>query len=339
MQQKEKNTIIIWLYLGLVMVVMMVVIGGITRLTGSGLSMVEWNLISGTIPPMNEVQWQDTFEKYQQFPEYQRINRTMNLEEFKQIFFWEYIHRLLGRIIGLVFILPMLWFLFKKWIDRQLLNQLIILLLLGALQGFLGWFMVKSGLVDAPAVSHYRLAIHLITALLLIVYIFWLILRLEGKEKVKSVLLHRWSKWFVLLLMIQIVYGAFTAGLKARYLLPTNQNIWYQLFAYFTPNHLRNLNFLDNAYNIQFVHRLMAWLVLFFAILLYSKSRNILALKSKSLLLLLLIAIQIILGIITLVVPTIPVLFAATHQFVAVLVLLAAVRLVYFSSGNFQSDI
>ena len=153
----------------------MLIIGGVTRLTRSGLSMVEWKLIGGTIPPLNETVWQETFTKYQQFPEYQKINKGMTLSEFKTIFFWEYLHRLLGRIIGLVFIIPFLLFWKRKWLDKKLKKQLIVLLLLGGLQGFLGWFMVQSGLVDVPAVSHFRLAIHLVTAFALIVYIYWII--------------------------------------------------------------------------------------------------------------------------------------------------------------------
>ena len=156
--QKKYTTI--WLYSGLILVALMVIIGGITRLTQSGLSMVDWNLISGTIPPLNDVEWQETFAKYQQFPEYQKVNNGMKLAEFKMIFFWEYLHRLLGRVIGLVFIFPFVFFLLKKWFNAKQKKQLYILLLLGGFQGFLGWFMVKSGLVDQPDVSHYRLAAH-----------------------------------------------------------------------------------------------------------------------------------------------------------------------------------
>ncbi len=312
----------------------MVLIGGITRLTHSGLSMVEWKLIGGTIPPLNETDWQETFSKYQQFPEYQKINKGMNLSEFKAIFFWEYLHRLLGRLIGLVFIIPFLWFLKKKWLDKKLKNQLVFLLLLGGLQGFLGWFMVKSGLVDVPAVSHFRLAIHLLTAFTLIVYICWLIMEVKEKEKFTNPQINKLSKGFMFLLTLQIIYGAFTAGLKAGYLLPAGKGFFQSLFTNFTPDILKNFDVLNNPFNIQFLHRIMAWFVLFFAIYIWQKARNT-ALQKASVNLLLVISLQIILGVITLLFG-VPIFFAVAHQLVAVLVLLSSAVLIFLSSENSQ---
>ena len=153
------------------MVAAMVVIGGVTRLTHSGLSMTDWKLIMGMIPPMNEVEWNEAFKQYQQFPEFQRVNSHYTIEDFKSIFFWEWLHRFLGRIIGMVFIFPFIAFLIRKSFNRKLVVQSILLLGLGALQGFLGWFMVKSGLVDRPSVSHYRLAAHLTIAFVLYAYL------------------------------------------------------------------------------------------------------------------------------------------------------------------------
>ena len=169
---KYDKGLVRWLMLGCVLIAAMVVIGGITRLTHSGLSMVEWKLIMGSVPPLNEAEWQDTFEKYKQFPEYKIMHNHFTLEDFKSIFMWEYLHRLLGRLIGLVFIFPFIYFLVKKRISKELLPKLILILIWGGFQGFLGWFMVKSGLVDNPNVSHFRLAIHLITAFGLCCYIF-----------------------------------------------------------------------------------------------------------------------------------------------------------------------
>jgi cytochrome c oxidase assembly protein subunit 15 len=333
MNTQQKNVISLWLYSGLFLVVAMVLIGGITRLTHSGLSMVEWELIGGAIPPLNETQWQDVFSKYQQFPEYQKINTDMSLSEFKAIFFWEYLHRLLGRLIGVVFIIPFLWFWKKNWLDSKLKKQLIFLLLLGSLQGFLGWFMVKSGLVDVPAVSHFRLAIHLITAFALIVYIYWLIIEIRQKEKFPNSQINKLSKGFIVLLVIQIIYGAFTAGLKAGYLLPKGTGITESLFGY-TLRNSSDFNLLNNGFDIQTFHRLFAWCVFFFAIYIWKKAKDTF-LQQASLLLVLIISLQIVLGIITLLFG-VPIFFAVAHQFVAVLVLLATTGLIFLSSENSQ---
>ena len=334
MNSRQNKIISLWLYSGLFLVIAMVLIGGITRLTHSGLSIVEWKLISGAIPPLNETEWQDTFTKYQQFPEYQKINTDMSLTEFKSIFFWEYLHRLLGRLIGVVFIVPFLLFWKKNWLDSKLKKQLIFLLLLGSLQGFLGWVMVKSGLVDVPAVSHFRLAIHLITAFTLIIYIYWLILVTGEKEKFPNKKINKLTKGFVLLLLLQIIYGAFTAGLKAGYLLPTEKDIFESLFTNFAPVSLQNLDVINNPYNIQLLHRMIAWLVFFLSIFIWQKARHT-KLQKASLLLLLTISLQIVLGIITLLFG-VPIFFALAHQFVGVLALLGAIYLVFLSNENSQ---
>ena len=333
MNTQQKNVISLWLYSGLFLVVAMVLIGGITRLTHSGLSMVEWKLIGGAIPPLNETQWQDVFSKYQQFPEYQKINTDMSLSEFKAIFFWEYLHRLLGRLIGVVFIIPFLWFWKKNWLDSKLKKQLIFLLLLGSLQGFLGWFMVKSGLVDVPAVSHFRLAIHLITAFALIVYIYWLIIEIRQKEKFPNSQINKLSKGFIVLLVIQIIYGAFTAGLKAGYLLPKGTGITESLFGY-TLRNSSDFNLLNNGFDIQAFHRLFAWFVFFFAIYIWKKAKDTF-LQKATLVLVAIISLQIVLGIITLLFE-VPIFFAVAHQLVAVLVLLATTGLIFLSSENSQ---
>jgi len=333
MNSRQKKIISLWLYSGLFLVIAMVLIGGITRLTHSGLSIVEWKLISGAIPPLNETEWQDTFTKYQQFPEYQKINTDMSLTEFKSIFFWEYLHRLLGRLIGVVFIVPFLLFWKKNWLDSKFKKQLIFLLLLGGLQGFLGWFMVKSGLVDVPAVSHFRLAIHLITAFALIVYIYWLIIEIRQKEKFPNRQINKLGKGFVVLLVIQIIYGAFTAGLKAGYLLPKGAGITESLFGY-TLRNSSDFNLLNNGFDIQAFHRLFAWFVFFFAIYIWKKAKDTF-LQKATLVLVAIISLQIVLGIITLLFG-VPIFFALAHQLVAVLVLLATTGLIFLSSENSQ---
>ena len=333
MKTKQKRIIKNWLYSGLFLIALMVIIGGITRLTNSGLSMVEWRLIGGAIPPLNNLQWQETFEKYQQFPEYQKINTGMQLAEFKMIFFWEYIHRLLGRVIGLVFIIPFAIFWINKWFNPKQKKQLLILFGLGALQGFLGWFMVKSGLVDVPAVSHFRLAIHLATAFGLMYYIYWLILCFAEEEKSTNKTINKLSQYLIIALLIQIIYGAFMAGLKAGYLLPANGKIFESIFGYSFRNS-SDFNLLNNGFDIQAFHRLFAWVVFAITLIIFNITRKTTLEKAGTLVLGLTVA-QIIFGISTLLL-RVQIHTAIAHQFIAIILLLAVVRLTYLSSEKSQ---
>jgi cytochrome c oxidase assembly protein subunit 15 len=335
MNTTQKRIVTYWLYLGLFLVGLMIIIGGITRLTHSGLSMVEWKLIGGTIPPLNETQWQETFTKYQQFPEYKKINTGMSLSQFKAIFFWEYVHRLFGRLIGLTFIIPFFIFWIKKWLSSTQKKQLIVLLGLGALQGFLGWFMVKSGLVDIPAVSHYRLAIHLITAFGLMCYIYWLTLSFNNIKRQPNQIINRLSKWLIGVLIIQIIYGAFVAGLKAGYLLPLEGGIFKSIFGY-SVRTASDFSLLNNGFDIQAFHRLFAWVVFAISIIIYNKSKNT-NLKTTGMLIFGLVITQISLGIATLLL-SVQIHIATTHQFIAILLLLAVIHLTYLSSEKFQSN-
>ena len=333
MKTLQKRIIRNWLYSGLFLVALMVIIGGITRLTHSGLSMVDWKLIGGAIPPMNDVQWQETFEKYQQFPEYQNITKGMQLAEFKVIFFWEYLHRLLGRLIGLVFIIPFVIFWINNWLNTKQKNQLLILLGLGALQGFLGWFMVKSGLVDVPAVSHFRLAIHLVTAFGLMCYIYWLILSFTEAEKRVNKTINKLSQYLIIVLLIQIIYGAFIAGLKAGYLIPADGGIFESIFGYSFRNS-SDFNLLNNGFDIQAFHRLFAWIVFAITLIIFNKVRKTALAKVGALVLGLTMA-QIILGISTLLL-SVQIHTAITHQFIAIILLLSVVNLTYLSSEKSQ---
>src|SRR6187402_3024712 len=177
---KNNKSVIIWLLSGCFLVVVMALVGGITRLTNSGLSMTDWQLVTDTLPPLTEAKWQEAFDQYKQFPEYQKINvyNDFTLSDYQFIYFWEWFHRFIGRIIGLVFIIPFVYFLWKKKIDKATLKKCYILLGMGALQGFFGWFMVKSGLVDNPDVSHFRLSLHLTFAFLTFAYTLWVALDL-----------------------------------------------------------------------------------------------------------------------------------------------------------------
>ncbi len=333
MKSKHKRIVTIWLYTGLVLIALMVIIGGITRLTNSGLSMVEWKLIDGAIPPLNEQQWQETFEKYKQFPEYQIINNRMQLDQFKLIFFWEYIHRLLGRVIGIVFIIPFIFFWLRNWLNNRHKKQLLFLLLLGGFQGFLGWFMVQSGLVDVPDVSHYRLAIHLIFAFGIMCYIYNLILNINEVEKKPNHLINKLSKWLILALIIQIIYGAFMAGLKAGYVLPQNGSFFENIFGY-TIRATNDFNLISNGVDIQAFHRLFAWVVFSIVILILIKTKKT-ELANLGFIIFYLTITQIALGIITLL-SRVQLHTATTHQFIAIFLLLSAVHLNYISTEKSQ---
>lgn len=309
---KDNKAVILWLFTGCFMIMIMVMIGGITRLTGSGLSMVEWKPLMGTLPPMNETEWSDVYEKYKAFPEFSLSaqHKGMNLEEFKEIFFWEYIHRLWGRVIGLVFIIPFIYFLIRKKIKGKLLKHTIVIFILGGLQGAIGWIMVKSGLKDLPHVSHYRLALHLITAFFLYCYILWVATDLWlGKEDAidktkKSKFKYTTSnKILLILVVIQIIYGAFMSGLKAGMTFPSfplmngkiipanmfSQSPWL-------------MNFVENHAMVQFIHRSLATAIAIYGIFLamkFFKNLSDLHIRNGSIALIGSIILQFSLGIIT----------------------------------------
>jgi cytochrome c oxidase assembly protein subunit 15 len=182
MDTVARRQVALWLLICSAMVFAILVVGGVTRLTHSGLSIVEWQPIVGVIPPLDQAEWEETFEKYKKTPEYQQVNHQMTLDEFKGIFFWEYWHRVLGRLIGVVFLLPFLYFWLRGKIDRPLVPKLLGIFVLGGLQGAMGWYMVKSGLVDDPRVSHYRLTAHLSLAFLIFVAMFWVALGLLAER-------------------------------------------------------------------------------------------------------------------------------------------------------------
>lgn len=315
---KKDLPIIIWLFTGCLLVYMMVIIGGMTRLTHSGLSMVEWKP-TGSLPPMNTEEWMIQFNKYKESPEYKLINYNFTLDDFKSIFWWEYIHRFLGRVIGVVFLIPFFYFLIRKKFPEGFLRKMLLLLLIGALQGFVGWFMVKSGLQKNPHVSHYRLATHLMTALTAFGFTFWFALDLLYKDKdtTRQPHLKSLSIVFFILVLIQIVYGAFVAGLKAGYLYPTYPKMgdyWIAPEVFSMDSLWQNLA--ENPAGVQFVHRCIALvLVLFFGFLYYrSRQLPLSAVQQKSVTWIAIIIIcQFTLGILT-VLFGVPVFIAAAHQ-------------------------
>ncbi len=327
---RNNKQIRIWYWSGALMVFIILVIGGITRLTQSGLSMVEWNPIMGIIPPLSEADWNETFEKYKEFPEYQQRNRGMSLAEFRFIYFWEYLHRMAGRMIGLVFLIPFGWFVIRKKFSRKQLKRAFLLLILGLTQGFMGWYMVQSGLVDLPYVSPYRLAAHLLLAFAIFGCCVWFALDLKpdkppvsqpgkegpahldlaktgqhhemtdpgtsaggtnpgetedepntgpagygkGSQSTSTLLIHlRWWLFaFMIILLLQIVWGAFVAGLNAGHVyntFPKMNQFWIPPEAWLLEPFIQNL--FENPAAVQWIHRLLGTLLLVMVIYIWAR--------------------------------------------------------------------
>ncbi|MEO6824442.1 MAG: COX15/CtaA family protein [Nitrosospira sp.] len=328
-----QKPIAIWLLVCCALVFAMVVVGGVTRLTHSGLSIVEWQPIIGTIPPLSQNDWEVLFEKYHQTPQYKKVNLGMSLDEFKGIFWWEYFHRLLGRVIGLAFFIPFLYFLARKAIDGPLGLKLAGIFLLGGLQGAMGWYMVKSGLVDNPHVSQYRLTAHL--GLAFIIYAAMLRVALGllspvstsyyGNGRLRG--LRSFAIGITTLIFIMILSGGFVAGIRAG----LAYNTFPLMNGHLIPPELFMLepwyrNFFDNMATVQFNHRMIAWMLAILIPVFWFKSRNLPLPGSTRLacsLLLLMLAVQVSLGIATLLL-VVPLPLAAAHQAGAMLLFTAA---------------
>lgn len=267
-----------WLLAVAALVFAMVVVGGITRLTESGLSITEWKPISGAIPPLTHEAWMAAFRAYQQIPEYQELNRGMTLGDFQFIFFWEWLHRLLGRVIGLAFALPLIWFAWKRAIPSGYGLRLVALLALGGLQGAIGWWMVKSGLSVRTDVSHYRLAVHLLTALFIIAGLVWTALDLTAlgcRPSATPARLTSFAAMALILLFVQLMFGAFTAGLNAGYV----SNSWPLMNDHVFPDGVTGHGSLwatisSDLYLVHFIHRWWAWVVALALILLARRAKR-----------------------------------------------------------------
>lgn len=319
-----------WLLFCAVVIFGMIVLGGVTRLTGSGLSMVEWKPLMGIVPPLSEPAWQETFDKYRLFPEYQKVNRGMSLEDFKAIFMFEYLHRLLGRLIGVLFLLPLLYFAWRGAIRPGLMPKLVLLFFLGGCQGVLGWYMVKSGLVDNPRVSHYRLTAHLGLAVAIYAYMLWLafdLLFAAPTTGETSRPCARWSRGLVGLVYLMILSGGLVAGNRAGFAYST----WPLMGDSFIPRGLYAgtpawLDAFEDITTVQFNHRMFAYLLVVvisvYAALVYRSGAAGRARLAVTLLLLAL-AGQVVLGISTLLLH-VPVSLAAAHQGGAIVLLTAA---------------
>lgn len=328
---KTNKPVIIWLLSGCFLLFIMVMVGGITRLTNSGLSMTDWHLVTDTFPPTSEQAWNDAFEEYKKFPEYQKINihNDFTLDDYKFIYFWEWFHRFIGRIIGLVFIIPFVYFLIKKKLDSETIKKCVILLLMGAFQGFLGWFMVKSGLIDNPDVSHYRLALHLTFAFITFAYTLWVALDLIFPNKVEIILpLRKLARIAMIVLIIQIIYGGFVAGLNAGLIhnhwpLMSDGKVIHETVWIEQPTLLQNLT--EGKSGVQFIHRTLAYFVVGMILFLYFKSKkySLTTLQIKGLnVLVLFVFAQFILGIFTLLLH-VPLWLGLAHQLMAFLLLSA----------------
>ncbi|GLU44146.1 COX15/CtaA family protein [Allomuricauda sp. NBRC 101325] len=326
---KKNKYVVYWLLTGCFLIFVMVLVGGITRLTHSGLSISDYKLIHGTLPPMTEEAWQEAFELYQQYPEYQKLNSHFDLEDFKDIYFWEWLHRFIGRFIGIVFILPFLFFLFTKKLDRPTIKKCVILLIMGGFQGFLGWYMVKSGLVDRPDVSHFRLAAHLTTAFLTFAYSLWVALDLiyPTKKEINTGI-RNLIRFGLVLLLIQIVWGAFVAGLDAGFIhnhwpLMSDGKLIHETVYIEQQPFIKN--FFEGKSGVQFVHRYLAYVVVGIITFIWFKTGKMerTPLQEKGLITLFtLVFVQFLLGVLTLIY-AVPLWLGIAHQIGAFFLLAA----------------
>lgn len=327
-----------WLITGIIMLMVQILLGGVTRLTGSGLSITEWKPLLGALPPLNQQAWQQSFQKYQQIAQFKQLNSGFTLADYKAIFFWEWLHREWARLMALVFIVPFCWFVLKKQISRAMIHPLLILFLLGGLQGIIGWVMVQSGLNDTDlSVSHIRLAVHFICALFLLCYLLWFTLKISFPHAKR---LHQGSPnrlltGIVVLLFFQLIYGALMAGTHAALYAPT----WPDMDGTQMPVGLTSPGGLlhslcYNVISIQFTHRNLAYLIALLIMLWFYRARNVS--KRSRWIVLLLVFTQVLLGIVTLMNSMFHwvIYFAVLHQCVGMLLLMSLITALFFSKRS-----
>jgi len=328
----KRNAVALWLLAGVAMIMIQVLLGGITRLTGSGLSITEWKPILGAIPPMNDAEWNKAFDQYKQIGQYKTINFDFTLSDFKFIYFWEWFHRQWARFMGLVFAVGFVYFILKRRLSREMLWPMVLLFVLGGLQGAIGWIMVKSGLNENDLyVSHIRLAIHFVAALGLLVYVFWFAMKLivPKDQLFTAASLSSSLGAIIALLVLQLFYGAFMAGLKAGPVAPT----WPDMNGMLFPAGLGSMknDITHNPITVQFIHRGIAYLLFLLIISWWAKSKKVwgssLYRRTRNLPMIL-VSLQVVLGIYTVVYsPDKKILLwlGVAHQFVAMLLLLSLV--------------
>ena len=333
-EEKINRLFINWLSISLVLVFFIIIVGGLTRLTNSGLSITEWELFEGVLPPLSDESWLLYFEQYKKIPQYKLLNNTMQLEEFKIIFYWEYFHRFIARLIGVFFLIPLIYFYFSKVIKKEYIKTCLIIFLLILFQGIIGWYMVQSGLVNDVTVSHYRLSLHLSIAILIISMIFWLIKNTLAK---KNKLFFKISyenipfQMLIFLIFVQIIIGAFVSGLDAGKIYQT----WPLMGESFLPNDITLINFenlmqLDNHSLVQFYHRNFAYLIIIYVFFLsvYIFKRKIFSSYKSFAFLIIILILQVMLGIFTLV-SGLNIYLASAHQVTGVLLVFSALNLYY----------
>ena len=329
-----KKYISFWLILMFWIITIMIIIGGLTRLTDSGLSITEWNLFSGFLPPLNDENWIKYFNLYKEIPEYKNQNYSMTLKEFKVIFWWEWIHRFLGRLIGIFFLLPLIFFSLKVGVKK--LANLYMIFILICLQGYIGWYMVSSGLVDRVDVSHFRLSIHLLIAFLILSLILWNYLKLKDIyfpiKKINFLI----PVIFLILMFCQISIGAFVSGMDAGKI----YNTWPLMGSSYFPDDNQIINLFDfNVFNdpslVQFIHRNLAYIILLFYVLILIKvyRKNLTDFYYSINLLGLLLIIQIILGIFTLLFDA-QIIIASMHQISSVFLVSSSIYFLYLNSNT-----
>jgi len=315
----------------------MILIGGITRLTDAGLSMTSWKPLTGILPPINNDDWEISFNEYKKYPEYQNYNFNITIEEYKFIYFWEYIHRMLGRFIGVFFLFPLIYFYINRNFEKVFFKKFLFLFIMILLQGIMGWYMVQSGLIDKPDISHLRLSVHLIMTFIIIGYLYWIKMSIENKKKLCNTeknlkFYNRFINIIIFFLLLQIVYGAFTSGLKAGDFWNTYPLVNGKYF----PDGMFNLipfwnNFINDDKTIQIIHRNLGVILVFLiSIFCYKISRESNETIYMNIVLLsVIVFIQFMLGILTLITNS-SLIVALTHQFLAVLLFLSLLKIKYY---------
>jgi heme a synthase len=333
-EKKINELFLYWLIISLFMVFVIIIVGGLTRLTDSGLSITKWELFKGILPPLNDESWKNYFEQYKQIPQYKLMNFNMNIDQFKVIFYWEYFHRILARLIGVFFLIPLIFFILSKKVNQKYLKNCSLIFFLILIQGVIGWLMVKSGLINDVTVSHYRLSVHLSIAFLIISSLFWLILNFFSKT-FKPFFKFSYDNFpyifLILIIYLQIIMGAFVSGLDAGKIYQT----WPMMGNSFIPNDLIQKDFLkfDNHSLVQFYHRNLAYfLTLYISILiiLIYKNNQLNLYKPLGILIFFLI-LQVLLGIFTLI-SGLNIYLASAHQITSVLFVLSALNLYYLKT-------
>ncbi len=327
-----KNQLKIWMSTLLIMIILIILVGGLTRLTDSGLSITSWELFVGLIPPLTNEKWIEYFDLYKKIPEYSEQNFNMSLNEFKIIFWWEWAHRQLGRLIGLFVMIPMIYFSLKNglWI----IKKYGIIFVLICIQGFLGWYMVSSGLVNRVDVSHYRLSIHLFTAFIILSLVFWQLLQLTNLKAYYIPIKLNSIRIFLFLLFLQLIIGAFVSGMDAGKV----YNTWPLMGSSFFPDDSRvyeffSFNIFEDPSLVQFIHRNLAYLIVIVYIYLFVKifSNNIKILRTPIILIGFFLLIQISLGVFTLL-SGVKIIYASLHQINSIFIILSTLYLLYISS-------